>query len=433
MRKLGSVISIISLAVAIVALGYVYWPSRAESDSAETGSGQHAGHEAAQAERPIAYWYDSMNPSFKSDKPGLAPDGMQLVPKYQDELDKMQGSTPGMVMLTADQQQLIGVRTAPVQVAGLSRTVRTVGRIEPDETRIAHIHTKFQGWIDKVYVDFVGKLVHKGDPLFTVYSPELVATQQEYLIALKSRETLSKGIYREIGGDPDALVKSALQRLRLWDVTEDQLARLEQSGEVTRTMQMVSPIDGYVQMREAYENASTMPDKELYTIVDLRQVWVNVDIYEYEAALIGIGQKAAMSLSYNPGKTYEGTVSYIYPSVDPNTRTLKVRLEFSNPNMKLKPNMFADIQLTAGSGRALQVPAEAVLDSGTRKIVFIAKEGGHFEPREIQVSQKIDGQYVVTSGLQANEMIVTSGNFLIDSESRLVSAGAPAHQHGPKK
>lgn len=396
---------------------------------------QHVRHEPpAPAERPIAYWYDPMHPAYRSDKPGIAPDcGMKLVPMYQDEMEEVQGMASGTVMLTPEQQRLIGVRTAPVQIADLSRTIRTVGRIEPDETRIAHIHTKFQGWIDKVYVDFVGKLVHKGDPLFTVYSPELVATQQEYLIALKSRQTLSKGIYREIGGDPDALVKSALQRLRLWDITEDQLARLEQTGEVTRAMMMVSPIDGYVLSREAYENASTMPDKELYTIVDLSRVWVNADIYEYEAAFVRTGQKAAMSLSYNPGKSYEGVVSYIYPSLDPNTRTLKVRLEFPNPALDLKPNMFADIDLTVVAGRALQVPAEAVLDSGTRKLVFIAKPDGRFEPREIQVGQKIDGKFVVISGLAPNEQIVISGNFLIDSESKLTSAGAPPHQHESKK
>ena len=339
-------------------------------------------------DRVVAYWYDSMNPAYKSDKPGNAPDGMKLVPMYQDEIEKMQDMPPGTVMLPPEKQQLIGVRTAPVEVADLSRTVRTVGRIETDETHIARVHTRFQGWVDKVYADFVGKLVRKGDPLFTVYSPDLVATQQEYLIALKTKAALSSGIYREIGGDPDVLVKSALQRLRLWDISEDQLSRLQETGETSRTLLLVSPIDGYVTAKEVYENTFVTPEKELYTIADLSKVWVNLDIYEYEAAFVHLGQKAHMTLSYNPGKTYEGTVSYVYPTLDPNTHTLKVRLEFPNPSLDLKPNMFAEVELDIRAGRALQVPAEAVLDSGTRKIVFIAQPGGYFEPREIQVGSK---------------------------------------------
>jgi membrane fusion protein, copper/silver efflux system len=407
-----------------------YWKAFRTSQAVEAAD-QHAGHETT--DRIVAYWYDSMNPDYKSDKPGNAPDGMKLVPKYQDEIEKMQDMPPGTVMLPPDKQQLIGVRTAPVEVADLSRTVRTVGRIETDETGIARVHTKFQGWIDKVYADFVGKLVRKGDPLFTVYSPELVATQQEYLIALKSKATLSSGIYREIGGDPDLLVKSALQRLRLWDISEDQLSRLERTGEMSRTLLLVSPIDGYITTKEVYENTFVTPEKELYTIADLSRIWVNLDIYEYEAAYIRLGQKAKMTLSYNPGKVYEGTVSYIYPTLDPNTRTLKVRLEFPNPALDLKPNMFADVELDISAGRALQVPSEAVLDSGTRKIVFIAQPGGYFEPRDIQVGSKSDGKFTITSGLKAGEIIVTSGNFLIDSESKLSSSAAPAHQHGGAK
>jgi RND family efflux transporter MFP subunit len=403
----------------------------AQAGNDEKNTAAHTEH--ADGNRKIAYWYDAMNPSFKSDQPGTAPDGMKLVPMYEDQLAAMSSMPAGTVMLSADKQQLIGVRTAVVEVADLSRTIRTVGRIESDETRIARIHTKFQGWIDKVYIDFVGKLVQKGDPLFTVYSPELLATQQEYLIARKARVALSSGINREIGVDPDALVQSALQRLRLWDISEDQLARLEQTGETSRTLLFVSPIDGYVTTKEVFENTFVTPDKELYTIVDLSKVWVNVDIYEYEAPYIRLGQQAQMTLSYNSGKTYEGTVSYLYPTLDPNTRTLKVRLEFPNPSLALKPNMFADVELRIGAGRTLQVPAEAVLDSGVRKIVFISKPGGYFEPREIQVGSKMDGKFVVTSGLKPGETIVTSGNFLIDSESKLSSSAAPAHAHGEGK
>jgi multidrug efflux pump subunit AcrA (membrane-fusion protein) len=430
-KRRKSILVLLVLVLAIETGLYIYRPVRVQSSPIEES--RHGTHATALPDRPIAYWYDPMNPSQHSDKPGLAPDGMKLVPRYQDEVDRIERMAPGAVMLSPEQEQLVGVRTAPVEVADLSRTIRTVGHVEADETRIAHIHTKFQGFIDKVYVDFIGKLVHKGDPLFTVYSPELVATQQEYLVALKSRETLSKGIYKEIGGDPDLLVNSALQRLRLWDITEEQLEHLERTGQVMRTMLIASPIEGYVMTREAFENASTNPDKELYTIADLRQIWVTADIYEYEAKFVRLGQRATMSLSYLPGKTYSGKVNFVYPTVDPNTRTIKVRLEFSNATMDLKPNMFAGVELTVGAGRAIEIPAEAVLDSGTRKIVFVAKGEGNFEPREIQVGEKENGKYVVISGLQLNETIVTSGNFLIDSESNLKSMGTPAHQHGSQK
>jgi RND family efflux transporter MFP subunit len=188
-----------------------------------------------------------------------------------------------------------------------------------------------------------------------------------------------------------------------------------------------------VTTKEIYENTFVTPEKELYTIADLSSVWVTLDIYEYEAAYVRLGQKAQMTLAYTPGKTYAGTVSYIYPTLDPNTRTLKVRLEFPNPSLELKPNMFADVELGINAGRTLQVPSEAVLDSGTRKIVFIAQPGGYFEPREIQVGSKSDGKFAVASGLKQGEIIVTSGNFLIDSESKLSSSAAPAHQHGGKK
>ena len=197
-------------------------------------------------------------------------------------------------------------------------------------------------------------------------------------------------------------------------------------------MLISSPIEGFVTTREVYENSFVNPEKELYTIVDLSSVWVNVDIYEYEAPYVRLGQKAQMKLAYSPERPYEGTVTYIYPTLDMNTRTLKVRMEFSNTSLDLKPNMFGDIELKIDAGRNIQVPAEAVLDSGVRKVVFIAKPGGYFEPREIEVGGKVDSRFIVTAGLKPGDIIVTSGNFLIDSESRLTASGAPAHAHGAK-
>ena len=449
-KKVVSTAGAVILLSILAVTGYVYrepglefakrakaWFLNERVAAAATSATDHTQHQPEQTgnhaigDRQVAYWYDAMNPGYKSDKPGTAPDGMKLVPMYQDELEKMADMPAGTVTLTADKQRLIGVRTGVVQVADMSRTLRTVGRVEADQTKIARIHAKYQGWIDEVYVDFVGKLVRKNQPLFSIYSPELVATQQEYLIALRAQKLLSNDTYREIGGNASSLLDSARQRLTLWDISEEQIERLENSGEVTRTMVFNSPVDGYVQAREAYPKTSVTPDKELYTIVDLSTVWVNLDIFEYEAPFVTTGYTAVMTLPYAPGKSFKGVVTYIYPDVDPNTRTLKARLEFPNPNLELKPGMYADIELQIRIGQKLQIPAEAVLDSGTRKIVFVAKPDGVFEPREIQVGSKFDGRFVVSSGLQAGETIVTSGNFLIDSESRLSATAAP-HAHSGK-
>jgi Cu(I)/Ag(I) efflux system membrane fusion protein len=398
----------------------------------------HSQHEMAakpattkSGERKILYWYDPMHPAYKSDKPGIAPDcGMKLVPKYADEAEAMKDMPPGTVMLSPEKQQLIGVRTAQVRRARLTRTIRTVGRIEADETKLARIHVKVAGWVDKVYVDFVGKLVKKGQPLFTLYSPELVSTQQEYLIARRGQKYLGESPYTEVAQGADSLLRAARDRLRLWDIDEAQIAKLEQTGEVSRTMTLYSPIDGFVMHRNLYEQSYVKPDMDLYQIADLSTIWVYADIYEYEAPYVQVGQTATMRLSYFPGKTYTGKVTYVYPTLDPKTRTLRVRLEFPNPNFELKPDMYADVDLEINYGVQTLVPSEAVLDSGTRQIVFLAQPGGYFLPRQIQVGARLEDQYIVLGGLKPGETIVTSGNFLIDSESRLSSAmGGMSHQH----
>jgi RND family efflux transporter MFP subunit len=210
--------------------------------------------------------------------------------------------------------------------------------------------------------------------------------------------------------------------LKLWDVTDTQIHTLEETGKAERTTTLYSPISGFVMTRNAYEQAYVTPETDLYEIANLSTIWVYVDIYEYEAPFVHIGQSASMQLSYFPGKTYSGRVTYVYPTLDPKTRTIKVRLEFPNPTYALKPDMYADVQLTIDYGMQIVVPSEAVLNSGTTQVVFIAKPGGYFEPREIKVGDQFDGQYAVLAGLKPGEKIVASGNFLIDSESRLGSA-----------
>ncbi|MFQ5813991.1 MAG: efflux RND transporter periplasmic adaptor subunit [Anaerolineae bacterium] len=400
-----------------------------------TDSSPHSTDEAVMAdpsgEREVLYWYDPMHPAYRSDKPGIAPDcGMELVPKYADEVEAMKDMPPGTVMLSPEKQQLIGIRTADVRRERLTRTIRTVGRLAADDTKIARIHVKIEGWVEEVYVDFVGKLVQKGQPLFTLYSPELVSTQQEYLIARRGDEYLGDSPYREVAKGAESLLRASRERLQLWDISEEQIKKLEETGEVTRTMTLYSPIDGFVMHRNLYEQVYVTPGMQLYEIADLSTIWVYVDIYEYEVPYVQLGQSATMRLSYFPGKVYTGRVTYVYPTLDPKTRTVKVRLEFPNPAFELKPDMFADVELKADYGVQTLVPSEAVLDSGMRQIVFVAKPGGFFEPREVQVGARLENQYIILDGLKPGETIVTSGNFLIDSESRLSSAtGGMSHQH----
>jgi multidrug efflux pump subunit AcrA (membrane-fusion protein) len=376
-------------------------------------------------DRKILYWYDPMHPAYKSDKPGIAPDcGMQLVPKYSDADVNMAKMPAGTVTITPEKQQLIGVRTGTVERQSLHRTVRTTAQLTVDETKIAHVHVKVSGYIDQVFVDYVGQLIKKGQPLFTLYSPDLVATQEEYLISKRGEKYLGNTPYKEVSEGASSLLKASRDRLKLWDISDEQIKKLDETGEVSKTMTFYSPITGFVTDRKAFPQTSVTPDTELYTVSDLSTIWANADIYEYEVPYVHVGQRATMQLSYYPGRTWTGQVSYIYPTVDPQSRTVKVRIDFPNPNFELKPQMFADVQLEINYGDKLVVPKEAVLDSGTEQIVFVAHDGGMFEPRRITVGPQMDNSAVVLSGLKRGETIVTSGNFLIDSESRLKNAMA---------
>ncbi len=361
-------------------------------------------------------------PAPMADMPGMsasknAAQENQIIPATTE-----QNMAPGSVMLNPASQQLIGVRYTEARRTDMKRTLRSVGLVQMDEEKISRVHVKFAGWIEKVYLDSVGKLIKKGQPLFTLYSPDLVSTEEEYLIARKGQEYLSKAPYSDVASGSDSLLRATRDRLHLLDITDAQIGALEETGKAQRTMTVYSPINGFVMNRTAFEQAYVTPDTELYDIADLSTIWVYVDIYEYEAPYIHIGQPASMQLSYFPGKSYSGRVTYVYPTLDPKTRTIKVRLEFPNPKYELKPEMYADVQLAIDYGPQVVVPSEAVLNSGTAQVVFIAKPGGYFEPREIKVGDQFDGQYVVLAGLKPGEKIVASGNFLIDSESRLGSA-----------
>jgi membrane fusion protein, copper/silver efflux system len=402
-------------------------PQYTEDSASQSPSATSAS--APSGERKVLYWYDAMSPLHHYDKPGKAPDGMDLVPQYAEGSTSQSGGATtaaampaGSVKITPDKQKLIGVRTETAERQSLVRSVRTTGQLTGDETKLAHIHVKVNGYIDKVYVDYIGQLVKKGQPLFTLYSPDLVATEEEYLIAKRGAKEMGSSQFPDVSQGSQSLLRSTRERLKLWDISDEQIKKLDESGEVTKTLTFYSPVSGFVTDRKAFPQTAVTPDMDLYVISDLSTIWVNADVYEYEVPFVKVGQIADMRLSYYAGRTYTGKITYIYPNVDPVSRTVKVRIEFPNPNFDLKPQMFADVQLKINYGKQIAVPQEAIMDSGDKQYVFVVHDGGVFEPRVIQMGAKLEGKVLILSGLKAGETIVTSGNFLIDSESRLKSA-----------
>jgi len=391
---------------------------------------------ASSGERKILYWVDPMHPSYTSDKPGIAPDcGMDLVPVYADGAGAGASNLPpGVVQISAEKQQLIGVKVGEVTLEPTTRTLRAVGRVAYDETKVTHVHARFEGWIESVDADFTGKYVTKGQKLLEIYSPELYATQQELLLARRGRDELADNPYASVAASAESLYQAARRRLEQWDVPASEIDEIERRGAPTKGVPLLAPAPGYVTARNAYLKQRVMPDTDLYTIADLSTIWVVADVYEYEAASVSVGQAAMVTVTAYPGRSFRGTVSYIYPDLNPETRTLRVRVDVANGAGLLKPDMYADVAIGTASGMRLVVPEEAVMVSGGQQTVFVALDGGYFEPRAVTLGERADGKYVVLSGLAAGERIVTSGNFLVDSESKLKSAlagmGAPGHNHG---
>jgi RND family efflux transporter MFP subunit len=379
------------------------------------------------AERKVLYWVDPMHPWYKSDKPGIAPDcNMALEPVYEGEAGKYEhkpeGLAPGAVQVTPEKQQLLGVELANPEYTTSTDSIRAVAKVALDETRVAKVQAKIDGWVDQVFVDFTGKEVRKGQPLLAVYSPEALATQQELLLAARAHQQARENPVHEMMASSTNLLEAARKRLSLWDISEEQIDRVLQTGQPIKNLTLYSPISGYVMERNVYAKQKIMPDTMLYTIADLSRVWVIADVYEYEAANVRLLQPATFTLSYLPGKVFRGRVSYIMPQVDPETRTLKVRIELENPGNVLKQEMFGDVELKTGGVRRLTVPQSAVLNSGKRQTVFVDRGAGYFEPREIKVGAQLGGRVEVLGGLTPEDRIVVSGNFLIDSESQLKAA-----------
>lgn len=326
------------------------------------------------------------------------------------------------VELTPERMQSIGVRTGEVGYKTISSEIRATGTVDVDERRLAYVQTRYPGWIRDVAVNASYQFVRKGEPLFTIYSPELVASEQEYLLAKSNTEKLRQSSVEGVSSGADALWLSARERLLQWNLSEADIAKLDVSGKPLTDFTFPSPVSGYVIERMALPNAYVQPEMRLYTIADLSSVWVNAQLFQEDAGKLKPGDRAEITIDAYPGRTFHGRVEQVLPQIDPATRTLRVRLTMPNPGLLLKPGMFVNIRLRTPLGRQLVVPASAVLQGGTRQIVFVSQGQGILEPREVQLGTRTDDGFVVMKGLRAGDVVATSANFLIDSESQLQAA-----------
>jgi membrane fusion protein, copper/silver efflux system len=425
--------------------------------------------QSGKPERRVLYWVDPMHPQYKSDKPGIAPDcGMQLEPVYADEgppaaasaprkilyyrdpkdpkytadkpgLNPETGNTlepvyadagqaaapaaslpPGTIRISPERQQVIGVKFATVEQGGAGRTIRTVGKVAVDETRVGHVHTRIEGWIEKVFVDFTGEIVKKGQPMLTLYSPEMLATQEELLLAARAHTVMP------------SLMDAAKRRLQLWQLSDAQIEQVLRTGQPIRNITVYAPMSGFITERNAFPNQKVTPDSDLYTITDLNRVWIVADVFESDVASIRIGDAARVQFERGGAPPITARINYIQPGVDPATRTLKVRLDASNPGMRMKPEMFVTVEFGVATTPQLTVPAEAVLDTGERQTVFVDLGNGYLEPRPVVVGDRFGDRVAIARGLSAGERVAASAVFLIDSESQLKAAagamGKPAHE-----
>jgi RND family efflux transporter MFP subunit len=379
------------------------------------------GSEAAAPEggKPkVKYWVSSMDPSYIRDAPGKDTMGMDLVPVSEE------GAAAGQIVIDPVTAQNMGIRTATVERRDLRRTIRTVGLVTYEEPRQYSVNSKSEGWIERLYINETGQMVKKGQPLMEIYSPELVSAQQEYLLALETSGRLAESPYGEIAAGGRRLLDAARTRLKYWDISEQQISELEKSRQVRKTLTLYSPYQGIVTKKMAVEGMRVMSGTELLQISDISKVWVNADIYEYELPWVKVGLPAALEFSFAPGKTMQGKITYIYPYVEGETRTVKARIGLVNPGLELKPDMYANVRIEAPTvAGALAVPGNAVLDSGKSRTVFVSLGEGRFEPRSVQTGVSDQEGYVqILEGLKEGEQVVTSAQFMLDSESKLREA-----------
>ncbi len=403
------------LAIALVVVLF------AKGRDGAPASGNDGGVVQDSSGRRVTAWIDPMYSQgpphvYKSNKPGRAPDcSMKLVPLYADEVTSTAAATSTVegysnVSLPPARQQLIGVKLGKAELRPLAGGIRAVGRVTTDERREAQIHTKFEGVVEGLFVNFTGQSVRRGDPLLSIYSPDLLATQQELILA----ERMHSDFGRTLAG-------AARRRLQLWDMSSGDIDRVARSGHPIRAVTLRSPVNGVVLTKTALLGARVMPADTLYVIADLSSVWIVADVYESDLPSVHTGQTAQVTLS-SSGQTATGRVTFVAPIVDEATRTAKVRVELPNPGGLLKPEMFANVVLQKPLGNVIVVPESSVMQTGTRAILFVQTGPGQFVPREVQTGAKTNEFYQILSGVEAGETVVVDANFLVDSESRLKSA-----------
>lgn len=420
MKWQGSLVIAALMLAAGVGGGY-WWGTRGHSggtEAAATAAGGPAAG-AAKAERKILYYRNPMGLPDTSPVPKKDPMGMDYIVVYDGE-EPDTGSN--QLKINVDKVQKLGVRTEPAAMRPVGGVVRAVGKVAVDERRLFAITPKFEGWVERLFVNATGQPVGKGQPLFEAYSPELITAQREYGIAMNAANAL-----KAAGDAPQAdmhrLAEASLARLRNWDISDEQIRALVQSGQSQRTLTFRSPVAGIVLEKKAVQGMRFMPGDTLFQVADLSSVWVLADVNEQDIGLLRTGDKASIAISAYPDQSFRGTITYIYATLTPETRTVPVRVEIPNPRLLLKPAMFAQVELTVGGkAKVLTVPISAVIDSGTRRIVLVQRGEGKFEPREVKLGARSDAYVEVLDGLKDGEEVVVAANFLIDAESNLKAA-----------
>jgi len=401
--------------LALVAgLGVGYWFAGSQAVMPQV--------EKAKAERTPLYYRNPMNPEITSTVPAKDQMGMDYVPVYAEEDP---GGPAGTVRIDPVTAQNMGVRTATAERRSLAREIHTVGRVDYDEQRITRLHPKTQGWIENLRIGTTGEAINRNEILLSFYSPQLVSSQQEYLLALRNLETLSGSPFEDVRRGAADLVDTSLERLRLFDVPAHQIEELKATREVKKLLHIHSPAKGIIINVGAREGQYVTPQTELYMIADLSAVWAFVDVFEEEMPWVSVGDEAEMRVAAIPGTTFKGKLTYIYPYAESKTRTIKARLEFQNENLMLKPDMFANVTIHASPRSDLiVVPSEAIIRSGLREQVFVVRDVGKFEPREVEIGVSSGSLTEIRSGIAEGEKVVVSAQFLIDSESSLREAAA---------
>jgi len=433
--KAGTGIAV-GLALTLAASGGYWLGQRPSAVHAPAASPVAAAPEGgAKKERKLLYYRNPMGLPDTSPTPKKDPMGMDYIPVYEGEAED-EPSAANTVKISTEKVQKLGVRTEPAELRSLDRNVRAAGRVEIDERRSFAISPKFEGYVERLHVNVTGQPVVQGQPLFEAYSPELVSAQREYAIAAQGIEAL-KGASSEAQNGMKQLAESSLLRLRNWDISDEQIRALAKSGVAKRTLTFRSPVAGVVTEKKALQGMRFMPGDTLYQVADLSSVWVIADVFEQDIGLVRSGAVAKVHINAYPDKVFEGRVTYVYPTLNAETRTVPVRVELANPGQLLKPAMFAQLEVpVGGKGQVVTVPNSAVIDSGTRQIVLVAHGDGRFEPRDVKLGGRSENLVEVTQGVRPGEQVVVAANFLIDAESNLKAAvggfGHAGHGGTPK-